>query len=58
MLTRRSQHYAAENGSVETVRLLVGAGAEVDSLTSYGSTALHWACEVRFFRSRRLAMRR
>jgi ankyrin repeat protein len=39
----RPLHYAAWFGTVETIRLLLEAGAEVMALDAYGETALHYA---------------
>lgn len=36
-------HFAAGDGSVERLELLLGAGADI-SLVSTAGTALHWAC--------------
>ena len=37
--------WAALNGRVAAVRLLLAAGAEVDARDAAGQTALHWAAE-------------
>ena len=35
--------YAAENGSVESMRILIDAGADVNAQNAFGSTALMWS---------------
>lgn len=42
---RTALHEAAFSGSAETVSALLGAGADVDSLSNSGSTPLHLAAE-------------
>ncbi|KAJ8905194.1 hypothetical protein NDN08_001703 [Rhodosorus marinus] len=36
-------HYAAANGHVEIMRLLIGHGADLNAVNEYGNTALHFA---------------
>jgi ankyrin repeat protein/ketosteroid isomerase-like protein len=35
--------YAAAAGSIEAMRMLLAAGADVNARTAFGATALHWA---------------
>ena len=37
-------HFAALNGDLEAVELLLDFGASIDARNKYGETALHWAC--------------
>jgi ankyrin repeat protein len=40
-------HYAAAFGNVETIEVLISAGADVNSMTTNGRTPLLWAVEFR-----------
>jgi ankyrin repeat protein len=43
---RTALHIAAENGSLEFVKILLKFGANIDSQDGYGRTALHIACKA------------
>lgn len=39
-------HWAAETDQVETARLLIDSGADIEALTSWGATPLEWAANM------------
>lgn len=39
-------HWAAETDQVETARLLLDSGADIEALTSWGATPLEWAANM------------
>jgi hypothetical protein len=43
---RTALHFAAENGRLETFKILLKFGASIDSQDGYGRTALHIACKA------------
>ena len=46
MECRSALHLAASHGQVDAVRLLLHAGATIDTPDTYGATALHYACHT------------
>ena len=46
MECRTALHLATAHGNVDAVRLLLHAGAAIDTPDTYGATALHYACNT------------